>query len=420
MDASTVGVQGLNPYLQVETAAVGQRTPRAARSLAMAMAMAVAMTVGLVIAWVAPARAQEAAQEPGPAEPARTQPAQAAPVPPVQAQQAQGQAVPGQGAPVPQAQPSKSGLTVNPAVALREFEPSPTQEYELGRGDEISINVTGRPEMNTKDVIGPDGKITLPLVGSILLADKTREQAAEAVEAAYKPFYASLTVTVGVDRYTSNQILLLGAVEHPGIQTFDRPPTLLEVVSRGGAVIGSRLQNIPSANSASYQLSSNLTPTIFGVPERCAIYRGNDKVLWVELKSLLDSGSPLADLRLKREDIVYVPSPAERYVSVLGQIQHPGALQLDNSSTLPKLIALAGGLTPQAGHNPQIQIIQPSTGKTRVISWNQVLQPSALDLTLQTGDIVFVPESGFNRAAYTLDKLSPLVTLFTAAAFIGR
>jgi polysaccharide export outer membrane protein len=323
---------------------------------------------------------------------------------------------------VPQTQTAKPAiaLTPNPQIALREFEPSPTQEYELGRGDEISVDVMGRPEMNSKHVIGPDGKVTLPLVGSVMLADKTREQAAEAIEAAYKPYYSSLTVTVGVDRYTSNQILLLGAVEHPGIQTFDRPPTLLEVVSRGGAVIGSRIQNMPAANSASYSLSSNLTPTLFGVPERCAIYRGNDKVLWVELKSLLDSGSPLADLRLKRDDIVYVPSPAERYVSVLGEVQHPGALQLDNSSTLPKLIALAGGLTPMAGHYPDIQIIQPSTGKTRVISFKQVLQPNTIDLTLQTGDIIYVPQSGFNRAAYVLDKLSPLVTLFTASAFIAR
>jgi polysaccharide export outer membrane protein len=409
MDRASVRALGLNSYLQVEANAVSERAQRAARKLAIAIVLA-----GVVVG-VAPLRAQQTPAQPAAAEPTQAQAAPPDQTPPVQTAPARDQA-----APVPQAQPAKAGLSVNPAVALREFEPSPTQEYELGRGDEIAIDVTGRPEMNSKDVIGPDGKITLPLVGSILLADKTREQAAEAVEAAYKPYYASLSVTVGVDRYTSNQILLLGAVEHPGIQTFDRPPTLLEVVSRGGAVIGSRLQNIPSANSASYSLSSNLTPTIFGVPERCAIYRGNDKVLWVELKSLLDSGSPLADLRLKRDDIVYVPSPAERYVSVMGQVQHPGALQLDNMSTLPKLLALAGGLTPQAGHNAQIQIIQPSTGKTRVISWNQVLQPSALDLTLQTGDIIFVPESGFNRAAYTLDKLSPLVTLFTAAAFIGR
>jgi polysaccharide export outer membrane protein len=133
---------------------------------------------------------------------------------------------------------------------------------------------------------------------------------------------------------------------------------------------------------------------------------------------LLDSGSALADLRLQRDDIVYVPSAAERYVSLLGQVQHPGALQLDDSSTVAKLISLAGGLTEAAGRNAQIQIISPSTGKTRVVTFRQALQPGALDLTLHSGDVIFVPQSGFNRLAYTIDKLSPLVTMFTASALI--
>jgi polysaccharide export outer membrane protein len=320
------------------------------------------------------------------------------------------------------APPAKTGgLTPNPTLLMREFEPAANEEYQLGRGDEIAIDVLGRPEMNSKHVVGPDGKVTLPLIGSIVLADKTREQAAEAVEAAYKPFYSNLTVTVGVDKYTSNQVLLLGAVEHPGVQAFDRPPTLLEVISRGGAVVNSgKLANAPPNNAGSYNMQAQLLPTTLGIPERCAIYRGTDKVLWVDLKTMLDGGSPMADMRLKRDDIVYVPSPAERYVSVLGEVQHPGALQLDNSSTLPKLLALAGGITQLAGHYPDIQVIQPSTGKTRIISYKQLLQPNGLDLTLQSGDIIYVPQSGFNRAAYVLEKLSPLVTVFTATAFFAK
>jgi polysaccharide export outer membrane protein len=134
----------------------------------------------------------------------------------------------------------------------------------------------------------------------------------------------------------------------------------------------------------------------------------------------LDSGSALADLRLKRDDIVYIPSSAERYISVLGQVQHPGALQMDDNMTLAKLVSLAGGFTAEAGKYPQIQVVQPSTGKTRTISFKQILQPGPLDLTLHSGDIVYVPKSGFNNVAYIFDKLSPLVSMFTASALIGK
>ncbi|ADW68915.1 polysaccharide biosynthesis/export family protein [Granulicella tundricola] len=311
-------------------------------------------------------------------------------------------------------------LKTNPMLSLREFEPEANAEYILGRGDEISIDYGGRPELNSKNVIGPDGKVTLPMAGSIFLADKSRQEAADAVVAALKPFYASLSVTVGVDKYTSNQVLLLGAVEHPGVQTFDRPPTLLEVVTRGGASGNPRSNSGGGTGSTAFSMQASLQPAMLGVPERCAIYRGSDKVLWVNLKSLLDSGNALADIRLKRDDIIYVPSPAERYVSVLGQVQHPGALQLDSTSTLPKLIALAGGLTQEAGGNPNIQVIQIVNGKTRIVPFKQILQPSPLDLTLQSGDIIFIPESGFNKAAYIIDKLSPAITLFTGSALISH
>jgi polysaccharide biosynthesis/export protein len=306
-------------------------------------------------------------------------------------------------------------LQTNPQLALREFEPAENQEYELGRGDAISIDFGGRPEMSSKQIVGPDGMITLPMAGSIAVADKTRPQAAQAIIAALTPYYQHLNVTVGVEKYTSNQVLLLGAVEHPGVLTFDRPPTLLEAVSRGGAVGGARNSGY---GASGFVREASLQPMSSGVPERVAIYRGADKVIWVDLKKLLDSGSALADMRLKRDDIVYVPSSAERYISVLGQVQHPGALQLDDSMTLAKLLSLSGGLTPEAGKNPQIEIVQMSTGKKRTVTLKEILQPSPMDLTLHSGDIVYVPKSGFNNVAYVFDKLSPLVSMFTASALI--
>lgn len=299
-------------------------------------------------------------------------------------------------------------LKQNPLLSLRSFEPSANEAYQLGRGDEISLDFNGRPELSGKKIIGPDGRITLPLAGSIELAGKTREDAAQLISTALTPFYSNITLTVGVDRYTSNRVLLLGAVEHPGIITFDQTPTLLEVITRGGVSSG-------SGNSGSGNLAHSTV-----VPVRCAIYRGSDKVMWVDLKGLLDSGSSLADLRLRRDDVIYVPSPTESFVSVLGQVQHPGALLLESSTTLPKLLAEAGGLTELAGHSPDIQIIQPSTGTTRVIPFKALLQPGKIDLTLKSGDVVYIPESGFNRSTYVLQRLSPLVTMFTAAAFFGH
>lgn len=317
-------------------------------------------------------------------------------------------------------QPGSTGaaaeLQTNPLTALRAFEGPANQVYTLGAGDEVSIDFLGRPEMSVKRIVGPDGRITLPPAGSIPLADKTREEAANAIAIAFAPYYKSLSVSVGVDRYTSNRVLVLGAVERPGMVTFDAPPTLLEALTMAGGISKSSQASTipaPAGSRAVAQVASS-------VPERCAIYRGSDQMMWVDMKGLIDSGSALADLRLKRGDIVYVPSAAERYVSVLGQVNHPGALQLDNNTTLQKLLAEAGGLSVTAGQNPAIQIVSAATGKSRSIPFNTLLQPNASDLTLRSGDIVFVTESGFNKFAYVLEKLSPLVNIFTTAALINH
>ncbi len=290
-------------------------------------------------------------------------------------------------------------LKQSQADAIRQFEPGANEPYQLGRGDEISLDVPGHPELSSKFVVGPDGRITLPLAGSVLVADKTREQAAGEIEKSLGKYYSPIFVTVAVDKYTSNHVLLMGAVEHPGMIEFDQQPTLLQVISRGGLVA---------------QPNKDID-----VPDRCAIYRGSDQVLWVDLKALLDSGNPLADVRLKRDDIVYVPSQRERFVSVIGEVLHPGAVPITSSSDLARVLADAGGVKDTAGRSPEIQVIQPSTGRTTAVPFNNLLQARQMDLVLHPGDVVFVPKSGFNRASYVLEKMSPLITLFAATAFVA-
>jgi polysaccharide export outer membrane protein len=330
-----------------------------------------------------------AAQEPAPVSVAAQDPAQV---------QAQIEArIRAQAAAQKSAEPS---LKANPLDTLRNFEPGADEEYRLGKGDEISVDFAGRPLMQAKLVVGPDGRISLPLAGEVMLAGLTRTEAAKAVESALVSYYANLEVQVSVTKYTANRILLLGAVEHPGVLTFDGTPTLLEAITRGGV-----------------EVMPNRTGQF---PERCAIYRGNDQVVWVELRALIESGNALADLRLRRDDVIYVPSISERFISVLGEVQHPGAIPLTHNSTLASVLAEAGGITEKAGHNPHIQIVDPAAGTSRILMFNEVLDPvKSLEVTLRPGEIVFVPRSGFNRATYVLERISPLINVASMALYTG-
>ena len=316
--------------------------------------------------------------------------------------------------PSPAQQTGTPELKQNPTAVLRAFEPPADAPYALGRGDEITVETIGRPELTGKHVIGPDGKITMPIAGAIAIADLTRDQAAAAIEQALSPYFTGITISIGVDRYTSNQITLLGAVEHPGIMSFDKTPTLLDVISRAGySTAGS---NVVGQSAAGAKPS--------GIPEEIIIYRSNDTMVTVQLQKLVNEGSPLANMRLKRDDIVYVTG-REKYISVLGQVIHPGNLRLESSTTLSDLLAQAGGPTEKAGRNPAIQIIHPATAttpaRTQVIPYKSLLQHhNDSEISFQSGDILYVPESGFNSASNPLQQLAPLVNLVTVAALIGQ
>ncbi len=308
-------------------------------------------------------------------------------------------AVPQTTASVPATRPAEPQLKPDPLQLLRNFEPSADEEYTLGRGDEITVDFPGRPEMKANLTIGPDGRVTLPLAGDIMVAGLTRPQAAAAIQKVLAPYYDNLVVQVAVTRYTSNRVLVLGAVTKPGQYAFDGTPTLLGALTQAGMETG--------------------PDKVAEIPAECAIYRGSQQVVWVQLKKLIESGNTLADLRLRRDDVVYVPNMADRFVSVLGAVQHPGAVPLTTSTTIASVLASAGGLANAAGNNPHIQIVNRTTGVSRILKFRDALNPAkSNEIVLHPGDIVFVPKSGFDKATYTLERLNPIFAL-SSLAYLG-
>jgi polysaccharide biosynthesis/export protein len=300
----------------------------------------------------------------------------------------------------PDQQPATPQLKLSQEKQLQSFEPAADEEYQLGAGDEISLDFPGRPELSRKYVVGPDGRITLPIAGPLVIANLTRAGASKAIVDALSSDYNDLTVTVNIDKYGSNRVTVLGNVQHPGVFYFDNAPTLLDAVSRGG------LQSTPSNKD--------------GLPDRVMIYRGNDQVMEVDLRTLLRNGSAMADIRLRRNDIVFIPSQADQFVTVLGEVRNPGAIPLTNESTLPSVLAQAGGLGEGAGSSPNIQIIEKSSNTSRVIAWKQMMTPTGVaEVRLQPGDVIFIPKTGFYKFTYVLQRISPMTSLMTLGTMAG-
>jgi len=288
------------------------------------------------------------------------------------------------------------------AEILKSFDSPPDESYRLGDGDEISIDVWARPELTGKHQVGPDGRITMPLVGSMVIKDMTREEAAKAIASAYTNIYTNLSVSLRVDRYTSNRIYILGRVATPGLVHFDGSMTLLEAITRAGS--------LPVGGVGSEKAA--LT--------RCAVFRGRDQMAWIDLRSLMTGANLALNLRLRRDDIIYVPDADDQMVYVLGEVKTPGALHLTADMSLLDALSKAGGPTEDAS-TAKIHVVRPSKELDREFRLRDLLSPDpALNFALEEGDIIYMPKRRTGSVGYFLQKLGSISGLVVMGGALSK
>lgn len=280
----------------------------------------------------------------------------------------------------------------SPAEILALFEAPEDNAYRLGPGDVLSVEVWDRPELSGNHVVGPDGQITLPVAGDLRLAGLDRQEASRAVAAAIGAFYRDPVVTLRLDQYVSNHIYVLGRVSNPGLISFEEAPTLLGAITRaGGLPVGG-----VGADKAT------LT--------RCAIFRGKDRMVWIDLSRLL-TGDMTLNVRLQKNDLVYIPDANDQLVYVLGAVNHPGAFNLTPEMSFMDALALAGGPAEGASLS-RMKVIRAGKELRRKVSLEKILKPRAgLNVLLEENDIVFVPKSGLEQFSYLTSKLNPITSL---------
>lgn len=293
----------------------------------------------------------------------------------------------------------KSDHVVFPSdEALAELEAPTDPVFRLGAGDVVSLQVWGRPELSGRHTVGPDGVISVPLVGPTPVAQLTREEAARQVQRSLGRLYVDPSVQFAVEQYVSNRVTVLGRVQNPGQLSFDHSPTLLEALSKAGA--------LPVIDK-----QATLT--------RCAIFRGREKMIWVDLKRLLNGGQVQLNLRLKPGDLVYIPDSADTMVYVLGAVHRPGAYRLTPDMSVMDALATAGG--PNDDAQPQeIGVYRPARKAVERISLQNLMDArQRVNFALEEGDVIFVPKSGIAEFGYVMRQLAPGLSLLTIGAALG-
>ncbi len=117
--------------------------------------------------------------------------------------------------------------------------PVPAEAYvskpssTLSAGDEISVTFSGAPELNTKQKIQPNGRVSLPTVGDISAAGRTVTSLQEQLTSLYQSHLQDPTVVVSLANASAG-VYVSGEVLRAGKIPLDRPMTALEAVMEAG------------------------------------------------------------------------------------------------------------------------------------------------------------------------------------------
>ena len=135
--------------------------------------------------------------------------------------------------------------TASPQFDSQEFSDDPgdiqvpeVMEYQIGPSDVLSVTVWNHEDMNRTVTVRPDGMISFPLVGEILVVGLTPAQLQDVMETALQKYINILDgeVSVMVDEVHSYKVSVLGRVRTPGRFEFNSQVTVLDALAQAGGL----------------------------------------------------------------------------------------------------------------------------------------------------------------------------------------
>ena len=163
-------------------------------------------------------------------------------------------------------------------------------EYKLGVGDAVVVNVWRNPDLSVSLVVRPDGKISVPLAGDIEVDGVSTNDLSKTIEERLSSFIRNPKVTVIVSNPTSaefiHRVRVTGAVAAQRSIPYRKGITVLDVILEAGGVT-------PFANADGSKLYRQTTD--------------GAKVYPIYLNDILEKGILDSNYTLFPQDIITVP-----------------------------------------------------------------------------------------------------------------
>jgi polysaccharide biosynthesis/export protein len=314
-------------------------------------------------------------------------------------------------------------VTAMPPALPRQ--PIDAASYYIGPGDELRITVVGYPEYTGAQNVLSDGTIALPVIGTVMAADRTPAQLTQELAAQLNRILVKPAVSVNVSTQRPVSVNVSGAVQRPG-------PVQLKNLKAGGELA----QATTAAGVVSLQRPT-VTAALLeagGVTREADLrsitlkrYSPNRSVpaVTINLWDTITSDTPARDITLQDGDTLFIPkltadanidqslmaksslAPRTVRIKVVGEVKRPGEVPVPPDSTLSSAIAIAGGPTDKARMKEVTFVRRSADG--RLIEKKLDLDQLMDDIQVEDGDVLYVPMTPGDKALGVANQVvSPL------------
>jgi polysaccharide biosynthesis/export protein len=220
----------------------------------------------------------------------------------------------------------------------------PSPDYRVGPGDVLEVTVFDNQDLSRTPTVQTSGTIALPLLGEVPVTGLTVAEVKKKVtELLGKDYLVNPQVDVKVSEFHSQFVTVLGEVGSPGRKPLRGQTRLIDVLVESGGLTARASGDLAITRVSGFESG-----------ERTLRLRLGARTLDVEEQARLE-------LPLRHGDII-AASP-KYYVTVEGEVAHPGRYALEGDLTVSGAVSLAGGLTRFGSSRLKVRRTDPETGQ---------------------------------------------------------
>ena len=235
------------------------------------------------------------------------------------------------------------------------------QNYVLGPGDQLVIDVYGSTQQTEILTVSPDGEVTVPNLGPVQVSGLTVTAAQSRIRSRLGKFYSDSEIKVTVGQTRTIIVNVMGEVNVPGTYTLSAFSTVFNALYMAGGI-------------------SDL-----GTLRNVKVIRHGRLLSVIDIYEFIINGRLPGNVRLQDNDVIQV-GPYENIVDITGRVKRPMAYEMRKTESLSTLLKYCGGFAGDA-YKKSIRILRKSEDLKSVYN---VEEFDMADFKMDDGDSVIV------------------------------